>query len=74
MGYTIQILHDTYRNLKNMEYVLYEGEPSYDLTHRKVKVGDGKSLWADLDYTGDNFIVRIYRSVIRKIHNRNKGV
>ena len=33
--------------------ILAEGEPGYDTTLNKIKIGDGVSAWNNLEYIGD---------------------
>jgi hypothetical protein len=47
---TIRLRRDTYLNWYNVNPILDLGEPAYDTTNNKIKIGDGRSPWRDLNY------------------------
>lgn len=49
----IKLRRDTYSNWFNANPVLASGEPAYDTTNNKIKVGDGATLWRALAYLTD---------------------
>lgn len=49
----IRLRRDTYTNWFNTNPVLALGEPAYDTTNNKIKVGDGVNAWRDLSYLTD---------------------
>jgi hypothetical protein len=58
MANRIQLRRDTAANWTRENPILSQGEPGYDLTANKLKVGDGVTAWAELDYAsgaGANF-------------------
>jgi len=50
MANRIQLRRDTAANWTRENPVLSQGEPGFDLTANKLKVGDGVTAWADLAY------------------------
>jgi hypothetical protein len=50
MANRIQLRRDTAANWTRENPVLSQGEPGFDLTENKLKVGDGVTAWADLAY------------------------
>ena len=50
MTVKIKLRRDTYTNWYTANPILALGEPSYDTTNNKIKVGDGSSSWRNLDY------------------------
>jgi hypothetical protein len=46
----IKLRRDTYQNWYDANPVLALGEPAYDTTNNKVKIGDGTSRWGELSY------------------------
>ena len=58
MANRIQLRRDTAVNWTRENPILSQGEPGYDLTANKLKVGDGVTAWTELDYasgSGANF-------------------
>jgi hypothetical protein len=58
MANRIQLRRDTAANWTRENPILSQGEPGFDLTANKLKVGDGVTAWAELDYAsgaGANF-------------------
>jgi len=53
MATQIKIRRDTYANWFNVNPTLGIGEPGYDITNRKLKIGDGVTLWRALGYFDD---------------------
>jgi hypothetical protein len=53
MATQIKLRRDTYQNWFDANPVLAEGEPGYDLTNKKLKIGDGTTLWRVLPYFDD---------------------
>jgi len=53
MATQIKIRRDTYANWFNVNPTLGIGEPGYDITNRKLKIGDGVTLWRALSYFDD---------------------
>lgn len=53
MANKIQLRRDSASNWTNTNPVLSQGEPGYDLTNNKIKVGDGTSNWVQLGYLTD---------------------
>jgi hypothetical protein len=51
MANRIQLRRDTAANWTRENPILSQGEPGFDLTANKLKVGDGVTAWADLAYT-----------------------
>ena len=54
---TIRLRRDTYTNWYNNNPILELGEPSYDVTNKRIKVGDGITPWRTLSYLVDTTIV-----------------
>jgi len=50
MTVKIKLRRDTYTNWYTANPILALGEPSYDTTNNKIKVGDGSSSWRNLNY------------------------
>ena len=46
----IKLRRDTYQNWYDVNPVLALGEPAYDTTNNKLKMGDGATTWRLLDY------------------------
>jgi len=46
----IKLRRDTYQNWYDANPVLALGEPAYDTTNNKIKVGNGTDTWRVLDY------------------------
>ncbi len=53
MATQIKLRRDTYQNWFDNNPILAEGEPGYDLTNKKLKIGDGVTLWRALPYFDD---------------------
>jgi hypothetical protein len=53
MTVKIKLRRDTYTNWYNNNPTLSLGEPSYDVTNNKLKIGDGLSNWRTLSYLTD---------------------
>ena len=53
MATQIKIRRDSYANWYNVNPTLGIGEPGYDTTNRKLKIGDGVTLWRSLSYFDD---------------------
>lgn len=53
MSILIKLRRDTYQNWYNVNPTLASGEPSYDTTNNKIKVGDGTTAWRSLNYLSD---------------------
>lgn len=51
MASKIQLRRDTTANWESADPVLSEGEIGWDTTLKQGKVGDGVSLWSELEYT-----------------------
>ena len=49
----IKLRRDTADNWGTINPVLALGEPGYDTTNNKLKIGDGVTAWQDLDYLTD---------------------
>jgi len=49
----IRLRRDTYQNWFDANPVLAYGEPAYDVTNNKIKVGNGIDNWQDLPYLTD---------------------
>lgn len=47
---TIQLRRGSSAEWESVNPVLKEGEPGFDTTNRKMKIGDGVTPWKDLDY------------------------
>jgi hypothetical protein len=50
MANRIQLRRDTAANWTRENPILSQGEPGFDLTENKMKVGDGITAWTDLAY------------------------
>ena len=46
----IAFRRDVSTNWTNVNPVLYDGEPGYELDTKRMKIGDGITAWNDLDY------------------------
>lgn len=53
MASKIQIRRDTTINWAVTNPVLYLGEPGFDIDIKKIKIGDGHTLWTDLPFWND---------------------
>jgi hypothetical protein len=53
MATQIKLRRDTYQNWYDNNPILAEGEPAYDLTNKKLKIGDGTTTWRLLPYFDD---------------------
>ena len=53
MATQIKLRRDTYQNWYDNNPVLALGEPAYDTTNNKLKIGNGTSAWRDLSYLTD---------------------
>ena len=53
MATQIKIRRDSYANWFNVNPTLGIGEPGYDTTNRKLKIGDGTTVWRALPYFDD---------------------
>jgi hypothetical protein len=51
MSTRIQLRRDTSANWATNNPVLANGEPGYDTTTGKIKIGDGTTAWSSLAYT-----------------------
>lgn len=51
----IIIRSDSYDNWMSENPILSLAEISYDMTHKKIKVGDGVTPWSELSYIGPDF-------------------
>jgi hypothetical protein len=49
----IKLRRDTYQNWYDVNPVLALGEPAYDITNNKLKIGNGETNWRSLDYLTD---------------------
>lgn len=54
---TIQFKRGTSLRWAELNPVLAEGEPGYDTTNKKLKIGDGETAWRDLPYENEKSIV-----------------
>ena len=50
MAYRIILRRDGSSNWESQNPVLLLGEPGYETDSGKIKIGDGASIWSDLDY------------------------
>ena len=50
MAYRILLRRDSSINWETQNPVLLSGEPGYETDTGKLKIGDGSSMWSDLDY------------------------
>jgi hypothetical protein len=53
MATQIKLRRDTYQNWYDNNPVLAQGEPGWDLTNKKLKIGDGSTTWRLLAYFDD---------------------
>lgn len=53
MATQIKLRRDTYQNWYDANPTLALGEPAYDTTNNKLKIGDGLSDWRSLNYLTD---------------------
>lgn len=53
MANRIQLRRDTAVNWSESNPTLASGEIGIDLTNKKIKIGDGITLWNNLDYWDD---------------------
>lgn len=53
MATQIKLRRDTYQNWYDNNPILGQGEPAYDLTNNKLKIGDGLTAWRLLPYFDD---------------------
>lgn len=53
MATQIKLRRDTYQNWYDNNPILAEGEPAFDLTNKKLKIGDGTTTWRLLNYFDD---------------------
>jgi hypothetical protein len=53
MATQIKLRRDTYQNWYDNNPVLAQGEPGWDLTNKKLKIGDGATTWRLLSYFDD---------------------
>tara|TARA_R110002153_G_scaffold141189_2_gene292180 strand:+ start:284 stop:502 length:219 start_codon:yes stop_codon:yes gene_type:complete len=51
MSTRIQLRRDTAANWGSNNTILANGEPGYDTTNNKIKIGDGTTAWSSLAYT-----------------------
>lgn len=49
----IKLRRDTSQNWNNIDPTLASGEPGYDTTNNKLKIGDGTTAWSELNYLLD---------------------
>lgn len=49
----IKLRRDTSQNWNNIDPTLASGEPGYDTTNNKLKIGDGTTAWSELNYLTD---------------------
>jgi hypothetical protein len=54
MAIQIQIRNDTAENWNTANPVLAQGELGIENDTRLFKIGDGESLWSELDYSASN--------------------
>lgn len=54
MATRIRLRRDTATNWTSSNPTLSLGEPGYDTTNNKLKIGDGTSTWSQLSYLTDN--------------------
>lgn len=48
----IKLRRDSYANWNNIDPTLASGEPGYDTTSNRIKIGDGVTSWNNLQYLG----------------------
>lgn len=53
MNYKIQVRRDTKSNWVSSNPTLCNGEPGFESDTNKLKIGDGTTAWATLDYLSD---------------------
>lgn len=56
---TIALRRDTANNWVSVNPVLELGEPGYDITNNKIKLGDGTNTWANLSYMNPGNVTSI---------------
>lgn len=49
----IKLRRDTSQNWNNIDPTLASGEPGYDTTNNKLKIGNGTNAWSELSYLTD---------------------
>lgn len=54
MATQIKLRRDSYQNWYNANPTLALGEPAYDTTNNKLKIGNGTSAWRSLGYLADS--------------------
>ncbi len=57
MATQIKLRRDTAANWASANPVLGQGEPGYDLTNEKLKIGDGTTAWTALGFINDQVTV-----------------
>ena len=57
MATTIQFKRGSSQRWAEINPILAEGEPGYDTTKGKVKIGNGIDTWEDLLFIGDDKVV-----------------
>jgi hypothetical protein len=63
MATQIKLRRDSYQNWYDNNPVLAQGEPGWDLTNKKLKIGDGATLWRVLPYFDDQVGDRLVNGV-----------
>ena len=63
MATQIKLRRDSYQNWYDNNPVLAQGEPGWDLTNKKLKIGDGATLWRVLPYFDDQVGDRLINGV-----------
>lgn len=53
---TLQLKRGTAARWVELNPVLAAGEPGFEYDTKKLKIGDGKTAWSDLPYTGSSDI------------------
>jgi hypothetical protein len=53
MSVSLRIRRDTAVNWEALDPVLFQGELGMDLTNKRIKLGDGFTEWASLDFVND---------------------
>lgn len=66
MANKIQLRRDTSDNWTSTNPVLAQGEAGYDLTSKKLKIGDGISTWTQLAYFNDGSFSGSYNDLSDK--------
>lgn len=51
----IQLRRATEREWIENDPILYLGEPAVSTDKNKIKIGDGKSYWSELEYIGTDY-------------------